>query len=130
MLFDFHFFTFGCFSDLAAYGGPVVLWIYGMNMVFDKNWVFRYPIISVFLNMFNRKKKNRPAYRITISGIQIDVVKKDIKNLNLRVKPSGQVRISCPVHTRDETVRQFANSKMSWIKKHLFNFQKKRKGMK
>jgi len=77
--------------------------------------------------MFNRKKKNKPAYRITISGITIDVVKKNIKNLNLRVKPSGQVRISCPVHTRDETVRQFANSKMSWIKKHLSNFQKKRK---
>lgn len=46
--------------------------------------------------------------------------------MNLRVKPSGQVRISCPVQTRDETIRQFANSKMSWIKKHLSNFQKKR----
>ncbi len=41
MLFDFHFFTFGCFSDLAAYGGPVVLWIYGMNMVSENLSVSR-----------------------------------------------------------------------------------------
>ena len=91
-----------------------------------ENFIFRFPIISVLLNMFNRKKKNGSAYRITISGVTIDVVKKNIKNLNLRVKPSGQVRISCPVQTRDESVRQFANSKMSWIKKHLSNFQKKK----
>jgi len=76
--------------------------------------------------MFNRIKGNRSAYRITISGITIDVIKKDIKNLNLRIKPTGQIRISCPVHTREESVRQFANSKMSWIKKHLTSFQKKK----
>ncbi len=61
-----------------------------------------------------------------VSGIAIDVIRKDVKNLNLRIKPDGQVRISCPAGTREESIRQFANSKMSWIKRHLSSFQKKK----
>ena len=53
-----------------------------------------------------------------VGEIVIDVVKKDIKNLHLRVyPPDGRVRITCPRRLDDETIRQYVISKASWIEK-------------
>ncbi|HKK44535.1 MAG TPA: SprT family zinc-dependent metalloprotease, partial [Balneolaceae bacterium] len=61
---------------------------------------------------------------ITVSGIDIDVVKKDIKNMHLAVyPPSGRVRISSPRNMKTESIRLFAVSKLGWIKKHIKNFR-------
>lgn len=55
---------------------------------------------------------------IELSGITIDVVKKDIKNVHLSVYPPvGRVRISAPMRMSLETIRLFAISKLGWIKK-------------
>lgn len=62
--------------------------------------------------------------QISVSDVQIDVVKKDIKNMHLAVyPPTGRVRISSPQDVEEEAVRLFAVSKLSWIKKHVQNFQ-------
>jgi hypothetical protein len=62
-------------------------------------------------------------HQITIGDRQIDVVRKDIKNLHLAVyPPDGRVRIATPLHLDDEAVRLFAISKLGWIKKHQANF--------
>ncbi len=62
--------------------------------------------------------------QLTISGIVIDVVRKDIKNLHLSVHPpTGRVRIATPLHVNDEAVRLFAISKLAWIKKHQARFE-------
>lgn len=62
--------------------------------------------------------------QIAVSGITIDVVKKDIKNMHLAVyPPSGRVRISSPVDVSTESVRMFAVSKLGWIKKHIRGFE-------
>lgn len=62
--------------------------------------------------------------QITISGIDIDVIKKDIKNMHLAVyPPTGRVRISSPDDMKTESIRLFAISKLSWIKKHIRSFQ-------
>ena len=47
-----------------------------------------------------------PAQRITVSGMAVDVVRKDIKNLHLGVYPPlGRVRVAAPLVVSDEAVR-------------------------
>lgn len=62
--------------------------------------------------------------QISVSGIDIDVIKKDIKNMHLAVyPPTGRVRISSPDDMKTESIRLFAISKLGWIKKHIRNFR-------
>lgn len=61
---------------------------------------------------------------ITISNIQVEVVRKNIKNMHLAVyPPTGRIRLAAPHQTDDEVVRLFAISKLGWIKKHIKNFE-------
>ena len=56
--------------------------------------------------------------KLKLGDITIDVVKKDIKNIHLGVyPPTGSVRISAPSRMDSDTIRVFAISKLSWIKK-------------
>ncbi|MDP3331328.1 MAG: SprT family zinc-dependent metalloprotease [Methylococcaceae bacterium] len=60
--------------------------------------------------------------RIELGDIDVDVVKKDIKNIHLSVyPPAGKVRISAPLRMDIDTIRVFAITKLGWIK----NQQKK-----
>jgi len=53
-----------------------------------------------------------------LGKMSVDVVQKDIKNIHLSVHPpSGRVRISAPLRLDLDTIRVFAVSKISWIKK-------------
>lgn len=48
----------------------------------------------------------------------VDVVQKDIKNVHLSVHPpEGKVRIAAPLHMNPDTIRVYAISKLTWIKK-------------
>ena len=52
-----------------------------------------------------------------IHNIEIEILKKNIKNLHLSVlPPNGAVRISAPLSVSDESIRLFAVSKISWIR--------------
>jgi len=63
-------------------------------------------------------------YQIDVSGIPVDVIKKDIKNMHLAVyPPTGRVRLSSPRSVKAETLRLFVISKLSWIKKHMRNMK-------
>ena len=63
-------------------------------------------------------------HQIEVANIQIDIVRKDIKNLHLAVyPPNGRVRIASPLRIDDESVRLFAISKLSWIKRYRAKFQ-------
>lgn len=62
--------------------------------------------------------------RIVVSDINIEVQKKNIKNIHLSVlPPDGKVRISVPLSAKEETIRLFAISKIGWIKKQIDKFQ-------
>ena len=64
------------------------------------------------------------AESLTIANIEIDVVRKDIKNMHLAVyPPDGRIRLAVPQKTDGEVLRLFAISKLGWIKKHVKNFQ-------
>lgn len=59
-----------------------------------------------------------------VSGVEIEVIKKDIKNMHLSVlPPMGQVRISAPYHASDDAVKLFAITKIGWIKKQIVKFK-------
>ena len=56
--------------------------------------------------------------QITVSGITVEVTKKNIKNLHLSVlPPDGRVRVSAPLWLPQESLVRFVESKTEWIKK-------------
>ena len=60
---------------------------------------------------------------LNISGIPIEVCKKDIKNMHLYVKPpNGNVTVSAPLTMSDEAIERFVRTKTSWIKKQIARF--------
>ena len=62
--------------------------------------------------------------RIVISGIPIDIQKKNIKNMHLQVKPpDGHVVISAPASMDDKAIEVYARTNLSWVKKQIEKFQ-------
>ncbi|WP_252231696.1 SprT family zinc-dependent metalloprotease [Clostridium sp. ZBS15] len=55
---------------------------------------------------------------LTINNIEIEIQKKNIKNLHLSVlPPQGRVRVSAPNSMNDEAIKVFIITKIGWIKK-------------
>ncbi len=64
-------------------------------------------------------------HRIEIGDCSIDIVRKNIKHMHLSVyPPTGRIRLATPIEIDDETLRLFALSKLSWIKRNRRNFEK------
>lgn len=60
---------------------------------------------------------------IMISGIPIDIHKKNIKNMHLQVKPpDGHVVISAPSSIDDKVIEIYARTNLIWIKNRLKSF--------
>jgi predicted metal-dependent hydrolase len=56
--------------------------------------------------------------QIYLGDIPVDVVRKNIRNLNLTVHPPlGAVRISAPLRMGMGTILAFANSKLEWVRR-------------
>jgi hypothetical protein len=67
---------------------------------------------------------NTDMEQLQLGNITVDVVQKDIKNIHLSVyPPTGRVRISAPLRMDLDTIRVFAISKLSWIKKQQAKFK-------
>lgn len=59
----------------------------------------------------------------TVSGIKVEVVRKDIKNLHLGVyPPQGRVRVAAPLVINDEAVRLAVIDKLGWIRRQQAKF--------
>jgi predicted metal-dependent hydrolase len=55
---------------------------------------------------------------LTVGGIEVDVVYKEIKNLHIGVYPPwGRVRVAAPERLGDDQVRLAVIGRLSWIKK-------------
>jgi predicted metal-dependent hydrolase len=55
---------------------------------------------------------------LTVSGIDVDVVYKDIKNLHIGVYPPiGRVRVAAPLRLDDDAVRLALVQRLPWIKR-------------
>lgn len=61
--------------------------------------------------------------QITVGGLEIEIVRKPIKNLHLGVyPPNGRVRVAAPVGVSDEAVRLAVVTRMGWIKRQQAKF--------
>ena len=62
--------------------------------------------------------------QISVGGISVDVVFKDIKNVHLSVyPPTGRVRIAAPTRMSLDIIRLYAIAKLDWIKKQQNKLQ-------
>lgn len=62
--------------------------------------------------------------KIAFANVEVEVVRKDIKNMHLAVyPPNGAIKLSAPTKTDGEVIRLFAISKLGWIKKNVKNFK-------
>ncbi|NBC01957.1 MAG: DUF45 domain-containing protein [Bacteroidetes bacterium] len=53
-----------------------------------------------------------------VSGIPVDVVRKDIKNVHLSVyPPDGKVRLAVPLHIDDDAARLAIVDRLAWIRR-------------
>lgn len=67
---------------------------------------------------------NTSKHTLTVNDIEVQVVRKKIKNLHLAVyPPDGHVRVAVPLHITDENVRLAVVSKISWIKKQQTHYR-------
>src|SRR3990172_7122866 len=58
-----------------------------------------------------------------VSGLAVQIVRKDIKNLHLGVyPPNGRVRVAAPLRVGDDAVRLAVIGKLGWIKKQQAKF--------
>lgn len=60
---------------------------------------------------------------LEVSGIQVEVFRKDIKNLHLSVHPPhGKVRVSAPLWLDDEAIRLTIVARLGWIRRQQAGF--------
>lgn len=61
---------------------------------------------------------------LTVGGLVVEVVRKDIKNLHLGVyPPNGRVRVAAPLVVSDEAVRLAVIGKLGWIRRQQARFE-------
>src|SRR5215217_3838944 len=61
---------------------------------------------------------------LTVAGLGIDVVYKDIKNLHISVyPPRGRVRVAAPERTDEDTIRLAVVQRLQWIRRQREQFQ-------
>jgi predicted metal-dependent hydrolase len=61
---------------------------------------------------------------LVISGIPVEVCRKNIKNMHLYVKPpNGKVTVSAPLSMSDETIERFVRTKAGWVKRQVEKFE-------
>src|SRR5207237_5757655 len=61
--------------------------------------------------------------QIQVGGLNVDVVRKGIKNLHLGVyPPAGRVRVAAPLAVSDEAVRLAVVEKLGWIRRQQTRF--------
>ena len=62
---------------------------------------------------------------LTVRGIDVDVIYKDIKNLHISVYPPvGRVRVAAPAQTDEGAIRLAVVQRLSWIKRQREQLQK------
>ena len=64
-------------------------------------------------------------YHVDVSGLSIEVVRKDIKNFYIGVHPpNGHVRVSAPLHLDEDTIRMAVVTRLAWIRRKQAEFAK------
>ena len=63
--------------------------------------------------------------RIAVRGIEVEVVRRDIKHLHLSVHPpEGRVRVAAPLRVDDDAVRLAVITRLAWIRRKREEFRR------
>lgn len=65
-----------------------------------------------------------------VNGQEIEITRKQVKNINLRVYPDGKIKVSIPLNTRNSAVKSYIESKEEWINAQLQRFEEQARMMK
>lgn len=68
--------------------------------------------------MRTQRARPRDVVIMVIDGIEIELEKKNIKNMYIRVREDGSVKVTAPKRIKDEEVRKFVSSRKNWIVEH------------
>lgn len=72
---------------------------------------------------WSKSKMNTERTEINVSGIPVEVVRKDIKNLHVGVyPPAGRVRVAAPFSMDKDDIRVAIVSRLGWIKRRQAEF--------
>jgi hypothetical protein len=68
---------------------------------------------------------NSGSAYLTVSGLGVDVVYKDIKNMHISVYPPvGRVRVAAPENTSEDTIRLAIVQRLPWIRRQREDLQR------
>ena len=59
--------------------------------------------------------------------IEVTLIRKNVKNINLRVKDSGEITVTANNKVDEEYIIDFLKRKMDWILKHIDEFEERKK---
>lgn len=63
---------------------------------------------------------------IEVGGVAVEVARKNIRNLHLRVyPPDGRVRMSAPFRLEEQALRRFVTSRLDWILRKREDFERR-----
>ena len=65
--------------------------------------------------MVKTSGKSVKIYHLTENGLDIQVTKKAIRNMYLRVGADGSVRVSAPLRMPEHDIRRFIRERSDWI---------------
>lgn len=81
-------------------------------------------LLQIRFSNWSRISMSIENHQITVSGLRVAIVRKDIKNLHLGVyPPSGRVRGAAPLRVSNEAVRLAVIGKLRWIKRQRARFE-------
>ena len=59
---------------------------------------------------------------LNVSGFRVQIIRKKVRNVRLKVGPDGSVSVSAPYLTPESTITAFVTDKSGWIEKQLERF--------
>jgi predicted metal-dependent hydrolase len=79
---------------------------------------------STRFSKLRRRSVNTERQHIEIRGLQVEIVRKDIKNLHVGVyPPNGRVRVAAPIRLKIDAVRLAVISRLGWVRRQQAKFQ-------
>ena len=61
--------------------------------------------------------------KIQLNDLTVEVTRKKMKNIRLRIYPNGSIKLSVPQRITQEAIRTFLISKLNWIQEKQAKFQ-------